>query len=73
MAIMKRKEMKKLDAKDINKKLDEFRLELAKERAKIDVGANVTSPGRIREMRKTIARMLTIQKENSKTGEKSNE
>ena len=69
MAILKKKDIRKLDNKESDKKLDEFRLELSKERAKIDIGASVTSPGRIKELRKTIARILTMGREKSKSSE----
>ena len=65
MAIMRKKDIRKLEAKELEKKLDEMRLELAKQRASVKIGATVTSPGRIRELRKTVARGLTIKKERS--------
>jgi large subunit ribosomal protein L29 len=63
MAILRPKEIRKASEKDLNKKLDELRLELAKERANIAIGASVTSPGRLNEIKKTIARVLTIKNE----------
>ena len=65
MAIMRKKEIRKLENRELEKKLSEMRLELAKEKASVKIGANVTSPGRIREIRKTIARGLTIKNERS--------
>jgi large subunit ribosomal protein L29 len=65
MAILRKKDIRKMEGKEIDKKLSEMRLELAKEKASVKIGANVTSPGRIREIRKTIARGLTIKKERS--------
>jgi large subunit ribosomal protein L29 len=70
MAIIKKKDMRKMDAKDIDKKLGELRAELSKERANIHIGANVTSPGRIKEIRRTIARAKTISREKAKPEEK---
>ena len=67
MAIMKKKDIRKLDQKETRKKLDELRLELSKERAKINIGASVTSPGTIRHTRRAIARILTIERERSKS------
>lgn len=57
MAILRMKELKKLEEKELDKRLEELRLELAKERASIHIGATVSSPGRIKEIRKTIARI----------------
>ena len=44
---------------DLNKQLSELKLELAKEKAQIAVGAAAKNPGRIRTVKKTIAKMLT--------------
>ncbi|HJW96883.1 MAG TPA: 50S ribosomal protein L29 [archaeon] len=65
MAILRKKDIRKMEGKELDKKLSEMRLELAKEKASVKIGASVTSPGRIREIRKTIARGLTIKKERS--------
>jgi large subunit ribosomal protein L29 len=70
MAIMRKKELRKMETKDIDKKVGELRLEMAKERANIKIGANVTSPGRIKEIRRTIARANTIKREKINTEEK---
>lgn len=67
MAVIRKKEIGKLDDKEMQKKLEELRLELSKERAKINIGASVTSPGRIKEIRKTIAKLMTIEREKSKS------
>jgi len=56
MAIIKKKEMNEIDHE---KKLLELRLELSKERANIAIGSAAQNPGKIREIRKTIARILT--------------
>jgi large subunit ribosomal protein L29 len=68
MAILRSKDIRKLSEKELEKKLDELRLEIAKEKANISIGASVTSPGRIKEIRKTIARILSVKKEKSKGG-----
>ena len=60
--------MRKLEGNELEKKLDEMHLELAKQKASIKIGATVTSPGRIRELRKTVARVLTMKKERSAKG-----
>ncbi len=63
MTVLKKKDIRKLDPKERGKKLDELRLELSKERAKINIGATVTSPGIIRHTRRSIARILSISRE----------
>jgi len=51
----------------LDKRMDELKLELSKERANINIGAPVTSPGRVKEIRKTVARILTVKNERLKT------
>jgi large subunit ribosomal protein L29 len=60
MAILRVKDLKKMEEKELDKNLSELRLELSKERANIHIGASVTSPGRLKEIRRTIARIKTI-------------
>ena len=67
MAILRKKEIRKMDEKETAKQLKELNLELSKEKANIHIGATVTSPGRLKEIRKTIARIKTIK--NEKSGE----
>jgi large subunit ribosomal protein L29 len=73
MATLRAKDIRKLTERDLEKKMDELRLELAKERANISIGASVTSPGKIRDTKRTIARMLTIKKEKARGGSQKNE
>ncbi len=63
MAILRAKNIRDMRTEDRVKKLKELRLELFKEKGKIDIGGISDNPGKIREIRKTIARMLTIKKE----------
>ena len=65
MAILKTLDARKQDKAELDKKVRELRLEVAKEKANIAIGAPVSSPGRMREMKKTIARILTIKRENA--------
>ncbi len=44
---------------DMHKRLSELRLELAKERGQIAIGGSASNPGKIREIKRTIARILT--------------
>lgn len=67
MAILRAKEIRKTEGPELDKRLNELRLELAKERGNIHIGGTVTSPGRIREIRKTISRIHTIRGEKLKS------
>jgi large subunit ribosomal protein L29 len=63
MAVLRLKEIRAMSEKDLGEKLKSLRLELAKERANINIGASVSSPGKIREVRRTIAKILTVKGE----------
>jgi len=59
LAILKKKQIKEMTHPDLINRLNELRLELAKERGQIAVGGSPSNPGRIKVIRKTIARILT--------------
>ncbi len=63
MAIVRAKEIREMSGDQVEKQLKDLRNELLKERAITATGGAPESPGRIRELRRTIARILTIQKE----------
>jgi large subunit ribosomal protein L29 len=63
MAILRNKEIRGMSEEQIEKQLKDLRNELLKERAITATGGAPENPGRIRELRRTIARILTIQKE----------
>ncbi len=65
MAILKKKQIREMK-EDFDKKLSELRLELLKEQGNVKMGRPVKNPGRIKELRRTIARLLTIKKERKK-------
>jgi large subunit ribosomal protein L29 len=68
LSILKKKQMKEMNNIDLIKRLNELRLELAKEKGQIAIGGSPSNPGRIREIKKTIARILT---ELKRRGEKT--
>jgi large subunit ribosomal protein L29 len=63
MPILRVKEMRDLSSEARVKRLNEFRTELLRLRTMVKAGGTVENPARIRELRKTIARMLTIEHE----------
>ena len=62
MAIIRKRQLRELSNDDIDKRLGEIKLELAKERAQIAVGGSPSNTGRVRQLRKTIAQLLTEKK-----------
>lgn len=63
MAILRKNDIRKMEKNKIVEKIRELRLEIAKQKANIHIGATVSSPGKLKEMKKTVARLLTILKE----------
>ncbi len=58
MALIRKSELKKMSNEELKKKLNELRLELVKLNAQRAVGGSV-NPGKLRETKRTIARILT--------------
>ena len=63
MAILKTKEIRKMTEKERNEKLKELRNELLKMRTLVAGGGTIESPGRIFELKRSIARIHTINRE----------
>lgn len=63
MPILRVKEIRSISHEERIKRLNEFRTELLRLKTMIKAGGNVENPARIRELRKTIARILTIENE----------
>ena len=52
-----------MSAEDRDKKVSELRAELARLKTMIRAGGAVENPARVRELRKAIAKVLTVQNE----------
>ena len=52
-----------MSTEELNERLQELRTELATERGAIASGTKAENPGRIKELRRTIARILTVLQE----------
>ena len=63
MPILRVNDIRKLDADALKSKLTELRNELRIDRASVASGGKASNPGRIKELRRSIARILTILKE----------
>ena len=71
MPILRKRELKQLLPEEREKRLAELRTELVKLRTSVKSGGNVENTGRIKEIRKTIARLLTAQSQAAPTGAKT--
>ena len=70
MAILRLKDILDLSSEKRKEKVTEFRTELARLKTMVEAGGSIDNPTRIRELRKTIARILTIEAEEKRGKEK---
>lgn len=67
MPILRKREIRQLLPEEREKKLSELRTELTQLRTKVKSGGNVDNVARVRELRKTVARLLTVSHERPPT------
>lgn len=60
------KELRGLSVEELNTRMKEFKKELLKLSVEVASGANPSSPGKIKQVKKNIARILTLLKEKEK-------
>lgn len=63
MPILRVKEIRNMPSEERTKKLGELRTEILRLRTMVRAGGTIENPARIRELRKAIARVLTIDRE----------
>ena len=66
MPILRISEIRKMSNEEREKRLTELRAELARMRTMVKAGGAVDNPSRIRELKRTIARILTVINEERK-------
>ncbi len=66
MPILRTKDIRAMSSEDRTKKLMELRTELLRMKTLVKAGGAVENPARVRELRKAIARILTIENEESR-------
>jgi large subunit ribosomal protein L29 len=52
-----------MSSEDREKRLDEMKTELSKLKTMIHAGGSIENPGRVNELKKTIARLMTVIRE----------
>lgn len=67
MPILRKREISQLLPEERKKKLEELRTELGKMRTTVESGGRIENPARVRELRRTIARLLTVEAKTAKT------
>ena len=70
MAILRLKDIREMSSGERKGKVNEFRTELARLKTMVEAGGSLDNPAQIRELRKTIARILTIEAEEKRGNEK---
>jgi len=73
MPIVRLKDVRAMPPEDRRKRLTELRTELMRLKTMIKAGGAVENPGRIRELRKAVARILTIESEQPKLAKEATE
>ena len=63
MVILHVKELRKMKSEEVDKRLEDLKTELLRTNTQIAQGTVPEKPGRIKEIKKTIARILTIKRE----------
>jgi large subunit ribosomal protein L29 len=63
MPIIRIKEIREMSPEERRKKLNEFRTELLRLKTMVKAGGTVENPAMIKELRKAIARILTVENE----------
>lgn len=69
MPIIRLKDVREMSSEGREKKVMELRTELLRLKTMVKAGGAVDNPARIRELRKAIARILTIENEEGRAGE----
>lgn len=67
MAILRAKDVRQLSDVELTEQMEKLRMELIQHYGKVSAGGSTENPGRIRELRKTIARMQTEQNQRSRS------
>jgi large subunit ribosomal protein L29 len=70
MAILRLKDIREMSSDQRTEKINELRTELARLKTMVAAGGAIDNPTQIRELRKTVARLLTIETELKRGNEK---
>jgi len=71
MAVIRKKEIRAMDAATLAGKLDEVQKELYREVGTVRNGGRASNPGRIKELRRTVARIKTLIAQKAKAAPKA--
>ena len=63
MPILRMREIRSMSSEERRRRLNDLRAELVRLRTMVKAGGSLENPSRIRELRRTIARILTVENE----------
>jgi len=63
LPILRMSQIREMSHEDREKRLEEFRTELSKVNTMIKAGGSIENPGRVKALKKIIARVLTVMRE----------
>ena len=63
MPILRMSQIREMTREDQERRLEEFRTELSKVNTMIKAGGSIDNPGRVKALKRTIARVLTVMRE----------
>jgi large subunit ribosomal protein L29 len=69
MTLLRIDEIRRMSETERNEELESLLKDLMRERGVIATGGSPDNPGRVGEIRKTIARIKTVQRESARSGE----
>ena len=69
MPILRKKDIRTMSTPDRKKKIVELQADLVRYKTMVAAGGAIENPARIKEIRKTIARIYTIENEEVQKGE----
>lgn len=67
MPILRTKDIRAMSSEDRRKRLTELRTELLRLKTMVKAGGAIENPAQVQELRKAIARVLTIENEESRS------
>ncbi len=62
MPVIRKRELREMPVEERRKKLDELRTELIRLRTRVNAGGTIENPARMKELKRTIARILTLER-----------
>lgn len=64
--IVRPKDLRNMGEEEVQKKMNEIQAELIRQKGKKTAGGSPENPGRMRALRRAVARIITVQKEMEK-------